>query len=86
LKLKEKMKQLHFNFVLSFLLIIIIFDNGAHSHGRMEEPAARNCAWRFGYNIKPNYNDLEQNCGGMGQVNIFINFSTVYTEIITFKI
>ena len=46
---------------LSFLIQIVT------SHGRMNEPAARNAAWRFGYNIPPNYNDNELNCGGAGQ-------------------
>jgi hypothetical protein len=40
---------------------------GAASHGRLEEPAARNCAWRFGYKTPANYNDNELNCGGVGQ-------------------
>ena len=36
------------------------------AHGRMEMPAARNCAWRYGFGTPVNYNDLELNCGGLG--------------------
>ena len=36
------------------------------THGRMNAPAARNTAWRYGFNTPPNYNDNELNCGGAG--------------------
>ena len=49
-------------FVLSSLFVSIVW-----THGRMNEPAARNTAWRFGFNTPPNYNDNELNCGGAGQ-------------------
>ncbi len=53
---------------LVFLLLYFIHD--VYSHGRMELPAARNCAWRFGFNTPHNYNDLELNCGGIGQQHL----------------
>jgi hypothetical protein len=37
------------------------------AHGRMENPPARNAAWRHGFNTPVNYNDIELNCGGAGQ-------------------
>jgi hypothetical protein len=49
--------------------LVIFFHNldSIESHGRLNEPASRNSAWRFGYNTPPNYNDNELNCGGAGQ-------------------
>jgi hypothetical protein len=49
---------------LLFILINLFYETLAH--GRMEIPAARNCAWRFGFDTPVNYNDLELNCGGLG--------------------
>ncbi len=44
--------------------LVIFFHNldSIESHGRLNEPASRNSAWRFGYNTPPNYNDNELNC------------------------
>lgn len=56
--------------IVEFIKLVIFFNlflRPVYSHGRMNEPAARNCAWRFGYNVPPNYNDNELNCGGAGQ-------------------
>lgn len=33
-------------------------------HGRLIEPASRNCMWRFNYKNPRNYNDMGLNCGG----------------------
>ena len=47
-------------YTLSFITV-------CYSHGRLEIPAARNAAWRFGYDTPENYNDNELNCGGAGR-------------------
>ncbi len=44
--------------ILKFLIII------SEQHGRLEVPASRNTAWRFGYNTPSNYDDAALNCGG----------------------
>ena len=51
----------------NFLLIVVVAISvyRVDSHGRMEEPAARNSAWRHGFKTPANYNDLELNCGGL---------------------
>jgi hypothetical protein len=54
-------------FVWLSLAILVYFVEKSIAHGRLEEPAARNCAWRFGYKTPENYNDNELNCGGVGQ-------------------
>lgn len=38
---------------------------GVLSHGRMVEPPQRSSMWRFGFDIPANFNDNENNCGGM---------------------
>lgn len=58
-----------FFLILNSLLAKICFLNLVNicfSHGRLEIPAARNAAWRFGFNTPINYNDNELNCGGAG--------------------
>lgn len=35
-------------------------------HGRLIEPAARNAAWRYGFDVPPNFDENQQNCGGVG--------------------
>ena len=59
------------NVNLVFLGLIVLVScfvvERTNAHGRLEEPAARNCAWRFGYKTPENYNDNELNCGGVGQ-------------------
>lgn len=35
-----------------------------NGHGRLMDPPARNCMWRFGYPNPVNYNDNELYCGG----------------------
>ncbi|XP_049867524.1 uncharacterized protein LOC126367815 isoform X1 [Pectinophora gossypiella] len=37
---------------------------GAHGHGRLMDPPARNSMWRFGFPNPVNYNDNELFCGG----------------------
>ncbi|XP_071533383.1 uncharacterized protein [Panulirus ornatus] len=37
---------------------------GAHGHGRLMDPPARNAMWRLGYPNPVNYNDNELYCGG----------------------
>ncbi|CAF0794782.1 unnamed protein product [Brachionus calyciflorus] len=53
----------NFLFIITYVLSII---SVCYSHGRLEIPAARNAAWRFGFNTPENYNDNELNCGGAG--------------------
>lgn len=36
------------------------------AHGYMSSPAARNSAWRFGFDVAADYNDNELSCGGRG--------------------
>ena len=50
-----------------FILVLVCLLDLVRGHGRMEDPPARNCAWRFGFNVPANYNDNELNCGGSGQ-------------------
>ncbi|XP_076039285.1 uncharacterized protein LOC143024375 [Oratosquilla oratoria] len=45
-------------------LLASIYVNDVESHGRMMEPAARNCLWRYGFPNPINYNDNELYCGG----------------------
>ena len=33
-------------------------------HGKMLHPISRSSMWRFGYDVPPNWNDNELNCGG----------------------
>ncbi len=49
--------------IIFLLLVVTIYR--VESHGRMEDPPARNCAWRHGFKTPANYNDLELNCGGL---------------------
>jgi predicted carbohydrate-binding protein with CBM5 and CBM33 domain len=51
--------------ILILINLLVLFINRAEAHGRMENPPARNSAWRFGFNTPPNYNDNELNCGGL---------------------
>lgn len=36
------------------------------AHGYMSSPAARNSAWRVGFDVAADYNDNELSCGGRG--------------------
>ncbi|CAF0894028.1 unnamed protein product [Adineta steineri] len=45
--------------------ITIISLHHIHGHGRMEDPPARNAAWRYGFNVPANYDDVGLNCGGL---------------------
>lgn len=53
--------------LIEIIFNLLISSQLVWSHGRMNEPAARNTAWRYGFNTPPNYNDNELNCGGAGQ-------------------
>lgn len=55
------------NWTATIVVLVALMGGVCEAHGRLEEPAARNCAWRFGYKTPPNYNDNELNCGGVGQ-------------------
>ena len=46
------------------LAALIILVNKSFQHGYLEEPPARNCAWRFGFNTPKNFDDNGLNCGG----------------------
>ncbi|CAF4556263.1 unnamed protein product, partial [Rotaria sp. Silwood2] len=64
-----------------FITILISFQQ-IHGHGRMEDPPARNAAWRYGklrlhmiiykflmclgFDVPANYDDVGLNCGGLG--------------------
>lgn len=50
------------------LLVILIVGlvNNASGHGHMKTPAARNVAYRYGFNTPANHNHNELNCGGLG--------------------
>ena len=48
---------------LSFFLVLDLI-TVIRGHGRMIEPAARNAAWRYGFDVPANYEDNQQNCGG----------------------
>lgn len=51
-------------FAIKSILFLALLMHKASGHGRMEDPAARNCAWRYGFKTPANYNDVELNCGG----------------------
>ncbi|XP_068209369.1 uncharacterized protein [Palaemon carinicauda] len=46
------------------LLSWALFYPSVSGHGYMTSPAARNSAWRFGFDTTPNYGDNELFCGG----------------------
>ncbi|KAK7075980.1 hypothetical protein SK128_004364 [Halocaridina rubra] len=47
------------------MLVLMGYAMGTvNAHGFMSSPAARNSAWRFGFDTTPNYNDNELFCGG----------------------
>ena len=52
-------------FALYTIVFLTLLMHKASAHGRMEDPPARNCAWRHGFKTPANYNDLELNCGGL---------------------
>ena len=54
------------NKVYSFIICLFISFYEVNSHGRMNDPPARNAMWRYGFAVPPNYNDLGLNCGGVG--------------------
>ena len=61
--------------LISYLLIFFgCFVYYCLAHGRMESPPARNTAWRHGFNTPVNYNDVELNCGGVGQQHYAFGF------------
>ena len=44
--------------------ILLLLLRGAAGHGYLTFPAARNSAWRFGFNTPPNYDDSGLRAGG----------------------
>lgn len=51
-----------------YLLILgVMFFPETLGHGRLMEPPARNCMWRFGFLNPINYNDNEIFCGGVSK-------------------
>jgi len=52
--------------LIACLLLVLGLDGG-DGHGRLMEPPARNCMWRFGYLNPINYNDNEVFCGGVSK-------------------
>lgn len=53
--------------IYTFILCLFATFHGINSHGRMNEPPARNVMWRYGFSVPADYNDLGLNCGGVGQ-------------------
>ena len=47
------------------LFAVSLLIGGVSGHGRMDQPPARNAAWRFGFKTPPNYDDVGLNCGGL---------------------
>ncbi|CAF0854868.1 unnamed protein product [Didymodactylos carnosus] len=53
----------------AFSLLILLFTyiiNSVNGHGRLDEPPARNSAWRYGFKVPADYDDVGLNCGGLG--------------------
>ena len=48
----------------SALITLALLVAYAHGHGRLNDPPNRASLWRFGYNVRPNYDDDGLNCGG----------------------
>jgi hypothetical protein len=64
--LKKKLENFISNIsrnVLRIAVVFILFRKSSQ-HGYLQEPPARNCAWRYGFNTPPNYDDNGLNCGG----------------------
>ncbi|XP_042861748.1 uncharacterized protein LOC122246958 [Penaeus japonicus] len=54
------------NSVAKYVLLSWVAVGVVDAHGYMSSPAARNSAWRFGFNVAADYNDNELFCGGRG--------------------
>ncbi|CAF1286058.1 unnamed protein product [Adineta steineri] len=50
----------------NWFITILISIQQVYGHGRMEDPPARNAAWRYGFDVPANYDDVGLNCGGLG--------------------
>jgi len=50
-----------------FLPLFSIFYSYVSGHGRLMDPPARNCMWRFGFINPVDYNDNEVFCGGVSK-------------------
>ncbi|CAF1047713.1 unnamed protein product [Adineta ricciae] len=50
--------------IFSWFIAILSLQQ-VHGHGRLEDPPARNAAWRYGFNVPVNYDDVGLNCGGL---------------------
>ncbi|CAF0864310.1 unnamed protein product [Rotaria sordida] len=56
----------HLKELWNCFITILISLQQIHGHGRMEDPPARNAAWRYGFDVPANYDDVGLNCGGLG--------------------
>ena len=56
------------NLILFSVLLISLSSQTSlvWGHGRLIEPVSRNAAGKLGFNVPINYNQNEQNCGGVG--------------------
>ncbi|XP_076068222.1 uncharacterized protein LOC143040732 [Oratosquilla oratoria] len=52
--------------VLGLLVAMLLCLQETHGHGYISFPAARNSAWRYGFDNPINWTDDELNCGGFG--------------------
>ncbi|CAL8131396.1 unnamed protein product [Orchesella dallaii] len=56
--------------IILVILALGVFVKEIVSHGRLMEPPARNCMWRFGYPTPVNYDDNQLWCGGAAVMNL----------------
>ncbi len=79
-------RPLRFNYSLKHLLYWrceYFKVKNVNSHGRLMDPPARNCMWRFGYSTPVNYDDNQLWCGGRASEAIhFFKFSFKYVACI----
>jgi hypothetical protein len=70
------------------LSILTLLAKESSQHGYLQEPAARNCAWRFGFKTPENFDDNGLNCGGFAHQwftngTLFFYFNSLF-EILRF--
>ena len=51
---------------LTLLTFLTLMTPECEGHGRLLEPPGRGSMWRYKYEVPPNTNDHENNCGGIG--------------------
>ena len=77
--------------MIVFVFLLATFVAPSLQHGRLIGPPSRSTAWRYGFDVPPNYNDNELNCGGyavsgsgwfllMNSDNLIILFKTHYSR------